>query len=339
MNTPPKSAYEVLSVEDEIAARHEDFMEAFGSEGFFEDTLVTCLHRIEQICSVYFGTDSARAGLDTMVGRYFPELVKTGGWKHALEEEFSGIYSELPVGHLFHDLDAYANYGIFLRSVPDPAERERVLGEMVEAGKTFIEVIPLKAWGIANEHAVWIVRKASIRFKLDSGEPINAEELALISGLELQSIRNKLAGKTKEIQGNQAKILAADALNWLRYRKDFLPSLWREQDDSDYVAAFDDALTGCLFVPVAKDGTVFSPSVSQDGAFIIGPEGHERRMVDYSEALAALQAMQIPIWRRPTEGGTWTRVRGVSWTRMKPEDFSHPVSCAGTNARPRDPQA
>jgi hypothetical protein len=321
MSTPPRSTYAGLPVLEEIEARHQDFMEGFGGDGFFEEALITCLGKIEQICTVYFGAETARAGLDAMVGRYFPELVAEGGWTHALDREYSGIYSELPVGHLFHDLDAYANYGIFLGPVRDPAEREPRLQAMVVSAGSFIEAIPLEAWGIVHEHAVRIVRKAEVRFKLDTGKPVNAEELALISGMALQTIKNRLSGSQREIHGNQNRIEAHDALAWLASRKDFLPSLWKEQDDSNFLAAMDGMMAGCIFIPVAKDGSWFSPKVAQDGSYIVGAEGQERRISDFDEALAALQTMLVPTWRRPTEGGTWTRVRGVSWARVQHSDL------------------
>ena len=112
------------------------------------------------------------------------------------------------------------------------------------------------------------------------------------------------------------RIEAIDALAWLSVRKNFLLSLWREQDDSSTLALLDGHLEGALFVPVATDGSRFEPDKHKDGFYYIGNEGHERRFEDYDEALEALQNMMVPSWRRPTEGGHWTRVRGISWDRV-----------------------
>ena len=47
----------------------------------------------------------------------------------------------------------------------------------------------------------------------------------------------------------------------------------------------------------------------------------EQRVADYDEALAKLQTAVFPCWRRPTEGGSWTKVRGVDWRRVAREDL------------------
>ena len=84
------------TVQEEIDARHMEFADNFGNDGFFEEALIKSLKQISCICAVYFGDDVAKTGLDAMVGHYFRELVAEGGWEYALEEEYSGIYSELP---------------------------------------------------------------------------------------------------------------------------------------------------------------------------------------------------------------------------------------------------
>ncbi|NNU81778.1 hypothetical protein HMH01_15160 [Halovulum dunhuangense] len=304
------------SVEEEIERRHMEFVDGFGNDGFFEEALVVSLKQISRICTVYFGEETANAGLDLMVGRYFSDNVAKGGWEYALEEEYSGIYSELPIGHLFHDLDAYANYGIVLTPARDVETRERILRRDVQKAEEFIEAIPLEAWGIDNEHALRLVRKASARLKLDLGQPVKAEDLALLSGLALQSIKNRLSGRSKEINGNRNRIDAHEALAWLSTREEFLPSLWREQDDTSKIEFLDGDMEGALFVPVATDGSRFEPDMHKDGFYYVGNEGHERRFEDYDEALEALQNMMVPVWRRPIEGGNWTRVRGRSWDRV-----------------------
>jgi len=316
MESADSKEYVNLTISDEVDARHADFAENFGNDGFFEDALITCLGQIDRICTVYFGEEASAAGLDAMVGHYFPKLVAEGGWRHALDEEFSGIYSALPIGGLFHDLDAYANYGIVLAPARDEAIREKLLAAMVTKAEGFLAAIPLDAWGIRHERAVALVQKASARFKLDTGQPVNAEELSAISGLAPQSIKNRLAGTTREIVGNQNKIEAREALAWLSSRKDFRPSLWRQQDDGETINHLEASMAEAVFIPVAADGSAFTTGSSKNGYFYVGAEGYERRFETYDEALLALQAMVTPVWRRPTAGGTWTRVRATGWRRI-----------------------
>ena len=39
------------------------------------------------------------------------------------------------------------------------------------------------------------------------------------------------------------------------------------------------------------------------------------------DALAALQVMASPFWRRPNENGTWGIVRGIRWARLDRTDL------------------
>lgn len=67
-----------------------------------------------------------------------------------------------------------------------------------------------------------------------------------------------------------------------------------------------------FFVPVAKDGTWFSPDLSR-GGYRIGPKGEEFVVADYMEAVRSLNGMTTPRWRRPNAKGNWGIVAGVAW--------------------------
>src|SRR5690606_40172796 len=65
-----------------------------------------------------------------------------------------------------------------------------------------------------------------------------------------------------------------------------------------------------LFVPVARDGSIFAPSCALGGRFTIGEKGSETKFDSYTDALEALQRMPTPRWRRPGQKGSAGDVAG-----------------------------
>jgi len=69
-----------------------------------------------------------------------------------------------------------------------------------------------------------------------------------------------------------------------------------------------------LLVPVARDGTIFSPEFcSRNGIYTVGNKGDEQRFSNFSEALNYLRKMPTARWRRPNENGNWGIVSAVEW--------------------------
>lgn len=69
-----------------------------------------------------------------------------------------------------------------------------------------------------------------------------------------------------------------------------------------------------LLVPIARDGTVFSPEFcSRNGTYTVGNKGEEQRFSSFSDALDYLRKMPTACWRRPNEKGNWGIVSAVEW--------------------------
>lgn len=303
------------SYQIEIAERESEFRELFGGQEFLEDSIIEATEQIGRIAAIIYGEAAADTAFDHLVGACLSVTTK-GGWRDALQEEANGIYSETPAGGLLHDLTAYADYGIVLNLCRTVAQREQVLCEQILQGR---ELLQLAGPLLKDEEKspLWrIVSKAHARWKLDQGEPLTRGDLVLLSGLAEQSVRNRLAEKNSGIEGTIDHVEAAAALPWLSKQKKFVSSLWRYQDDTDVIADLETYVAEPLFVPVAPDKSVFHPGLKKDGAYVVGETGSERELTDFDEALRALQAMLVPTWRRPTEKGRWTQVRGIDWRRM-----------------------
>ena len=300
----------------EIEDRRWTFHDTFGGEEFIENSLIEATHQLCKVSAIIYGREAADSAFDTLVGAIFPSAVREYGWREALVEEANGIYSDTLGGALLHDLTAYADYGIVVSPCRSTEERERLLEQQVHDGLRLLELVALNLEDSASSPIWRIVRKSHARWKLDTGQILNKEDLSLLSGLADQSIRNRLAGKDREIHGTTKRIEAAEALKWLLVQKHFVRSLWRSQDDTESVRSIDKAISEPIFVPIAKDKSVFHPRLLKDGEYIVGEVGQEQSYQDYDAALEALQEMLVPTWRRPSDTGRWMQVKGVSWRRM-----------------------
>ena len=92
------------------------------------------------------------------------------------------------------------------------------------------------------------------------------------------------------------------ALTWLQKRKGFLHSIWSSEDRDDHgpdAPLPPVAPERLIFVPVARDGSLFHPDLVRGGKYQIGAKGEEQYFDNFDDALTALNAMPIPRWRRP----------------------------------------
>jgi len=308
-------------INNEVHQRTMEFRAAFGNKEFFEEGMIRSLEAMFGLCEIFFGKDCASLGFDTMVSHVFQRNDGKLGWQEILEEDFVGIYSETKLGQLLHDLTAFADYGIVLATARDDKQRLQLLASQVQQAEALLSLLPSDVWGLNDEHLVVVLQKSLARWKVDNGDPLDAGELAILSGRALQTIKNKLSGQTKEIKGSQKRIEAHEARAWLSAQKDYYGSLWQIQDDTDIVIEADQGMGDVVFVPIAKDGSTFNPGLQRDGKYLIDAEGAEREFDDFTSALTALQQMHFPQWRRPTPEGKWTRVRGVEWRRVSVQEL------------------
>jgi hypothetical protein len=67
-------------------------------------------------------------------------------------------------------------------------------------------------------------------------------------------------------------------------------------------------------IPIAADGTRFDPITwRRAGGSWVGPKGNEYKFVRFEDALAALNLMAKPSWRRPNSNGNWGIVAAANW--------------------------
>lgn len=69
-------------------------------------------------------------------------------------------------------------------------------------------------------------------------------------------------------------------------------------------------------VPIAADGSVFSPRLARKSGLWVGEKGCEKRFERFDEALAYLRGMTVARWRRPNAAGAWGIVQAVAWVEL-----------------------
>ena len=58
---------------------------------------------------------------------------------------------------------------------------------------------------------------------------------------------------------------------------------------------------------------MFLPNLPE---YVVGRGRQQRTIGNYDEALAALQRLAEPIWKKPKPGGGWTAFRVTEWPRI-----------------------
>jgi hypothetical protein len=187
----------------------------------------------------------------------------------------------------------------------------------------------------------WLIQVGSARLKLDRGEALTLGELAaLVSFNERTVMSSASRGEIETEQRDGRRWVSADhARPWLLARgyvetKNPTKSASINGPDTETAGQREH-----VFVPVARDGTFFSPDCFSGGGYTIGPKESERKYLDYFEALAALAKMPTPRWRRPNGKGNRGIVSGTQWHRMPKQTLVELLSKRGRAPRSKSNEA
>jgi len=165
-----------------------------------------------------------------------------------------------------------------------------------------------------------LVALARARLKVDEGERLTMADIALLLDVKEPTVVTNAHRKNfASIEdGNRRYAEPADALPWM-IKQGYLPTRRSNGDVAPEAASTPAEATAgddLLFVPVARDGTWFSPECRSGGRYTVGAKGEEVKFTDYFEALAALVKMPTPRWRRPNANGIPGIVAGVRFDRV-----------------------
>ena len=204
----------------------------------------------------------------------------------------------------------YANWG--LERAPDDSldnEFDRVGGFRESAPGGFFAFI---AGCTSTSKFADALRAANARLIIDEGcghVSLMPSELAALARIDVKTLRNALTPSGRRKSGlridHDGNITSESARTWLLARSDFLPTISGDisaQDPVRQSSIADEA--DVLFIPVADDGSAFTPDVHKDdGRYYVETAEGEIALTNYSEALRHLTVASVPAWRRPGPGG------------------------------------
>lgn len=305
-----------------VAELRQEFHECYGNGDDFEGIdLINFLTAAGRFITDIVGADAANRGMAEIARALDVDCKVDEDWASALDDALGDAYC-WPLGVVFYELNAYAYYGFILNGGQTEEERAELLKQRIDIAVSFMSKVPLKAWNLSLGDVGRTYTLALGRWALDNGDGIEPSALAIFGGISERRVRNMMAGRHSVFRSVDGKIPAKDALDWLKSRPKFRPSVWRMQETfSDLAKRPPSELETVFFVPVARDGSIFHPGLVRDGKFSIGAEGQEKELDSYSDALNALQKLSEPIWRRPSPLGSWTRVTAVRWERISDLDL------------------
>jgi hypothetical protein len=300
---------------------HEQYGDSFDGAAALPQFIIAAGDYISRIV----GQEDTDAGMARIVGA----LVSAGGgsidtpseWREALIKQSSFCYSEWQIGPKLHDLAAYAEYGIVLHNSDDPDVPVAHIKHLLQQAQDLEAETPIAQWRLSDTNELTrLVKIARNRWALDNNEPVEPVAMAYFGGVSEGRIRNMMSGADRAFTSDDGRIPALEAHKWLQGRPEFWNSVWREQSLPQYDDNRTAPLQQPMFVPVARDGTMFHPRLRRGSAYTIGKKGEEEQVADFNVALEKLQRMPVAYWRRPNASGNWGSVACVRWERL---DASH----------------
>ena len=252
---------------------------------------------------------------------------EAGSWREAIKTSTVGM--NLPISNRIDEAFLYGYSGVTQEKVPFDG-RADYIADLVAEVSAFAARSDVQVLNGGDNAIVRIANLATSRHALDTGRgEVDVPSLAILGKVSEGRIRNLLSEADGPFErGPGGGIGALGALSWLQKRKGFMDSIWAQDDPRATEPSVEEDTSPvdpdhAMFVPVARDGSLFNPDLVRDGRYQIGAKGEEQHFTDFTDALAALNAMPTPRWRRPNAQGNWGIVSGVAWQRVaRPETVS-----------------
>lgn len=281
------------------------------------EMLIQALEHVEGLV----GEEAAAAPLRQLVQPVADQGHPTATtWRDVVDDIFAAG-AVWPISERLQDALLYGMYGVTPENIPLEDRAEWIAG-LVKEVVAFADRSDVRAMEADANAIVMIANLAASRHALDTGRgEVGVHSMSVFASISEGRVRNLLSGSEGILErGPEGGIIAMSALSWLQKRKGFLNSIWAEDeevtpDDGEPAGPVDP--NSMIFVPVARDGSIFNPGLVRSGVFQVGAKGEEQNFSTFAEALSALNTMPVPRWRRPNDKGHWGIVSGVAWQRVE----------------------
>ncbi len=281
------------------------------------EMLIQALEHVEGLVGEKIAAAPLRELVQPVADQGYP-TAKT--WRDVVDDIFAAGSVWL-ISERLQDALLYGMYGVTPENIPLEGRAEWIAG-LVEEVMAFATRTDVRAMDADGNAIVRIANLASSRYALDTGRgEVDVHSMSVFASISEGRVRNLLSGSDGAFErGPEGGIIAMSALSWLQKRKGFLNSIWAEDeevtpDDGESAGPVDP--DRMIFVPVARDGSIFNPGLVRSGVFQVGAKGEEQNFSTFAEALSALNTMPVPRWRRPNDKGHWGIVSGVAWQRVE----------------------
>jgi hypothetical protein len=297
---------------------------AYGGNGHYWDyaqwiaqMLTDALEHIEGLVGDEIAAAPLRQLVEPVASASYPDA-KT--WRDVVDDVFSAG-TVWPISKRLDDALLYGMFGVTPKGIP-LGERADWIGTLVNEVTSFADRSDVRSMHSEENAIILIANLASSRHALDTGRgEVDVHSMSVFGSVSEGRVRNLLSGSEGTLErGPNGGVVALSALTWLQKRKGFLMSIWAEDETTSLEANEPSKPIDAdrmIFVPVARDGSIFNPDVARSGVYQVGAKGEEQTFSTFSEALSALNAMPVPRWRRPNEKGHWGIVSGVVWQRVE----------------------
>ncbi len=220
-----------------------------------------------------------------------------------------GLYGVTP------DEIGFATRQSWVAQLPDHLDQWRQRVHLDQECKNIEKVINLALSRHTMDSGMSLESNTSMENSVEGQVDIGS--LSIFGGISEGRIRNMLSKGESCLERAGKGVTASSAAEWLKGRKEYYPSIWEQPDDVTPTMPSIDFADEVVFVPVANDNSYFHPRLARGGQFTIGAKGEEVQYGTYEEALAELQKMATPRWRRPNGAGNWGIVSGRDWKRVE----------------------
>jgi hypothetical protein len=240
-------------------------------------------------------------------------------WRDAMDD-VSAFYDVLPISSRFYEAVLYGLYGVTPENVMTE-DRPGWLEDLVTEITSFADRSDVQKLGDGKNCLLRISNLAASRYAIDTNRgEVDVQSMATLGGITEGRVRNLLSDTESTLErGPKGGIVAMSAASWLQKKNGFIASIWQQEEQPE--AATDEGhdipVSKMIFVPVARDGSMFTPDLVRNNAYRVGAKGEEVDISSFSEALVRLNSMPVPRWRRPNENGLWGIVSGVAWQRIE----------------------
>ncbi|MEE2878750.1 MAG: hypothetical protein VX593_07075 [Pseudomonadota bacterium] len=304
----------------------EDSVFAHGDDAHFWDfamCIAQVLEETMEALEVIVGEKNAAEPLRLLVENAATSAYQDGShdWRVLIEDTLE-VGTMWPICDKLYHAAQFGIYGVTPASIV-VSERSAWIDAVVAEVCDFSSRKTVAALGPSNA-ILRIAAIASSRQAMDHGEgEVDLSSLAIFGDVTEGRLRNLLSDAASALKrGPNGGVSASSALAWLQKRKSFYNSIWQYEEPEDEEESSEQTLSPIhpdklIFVPMARDGSTFHPGLKRSDYYQIGGKGEEQQFEDFDAALAALNAMPVPRWRRPNDQGNWGIVSGVSWQRVE----------------------